>query len=378
MNDNALTILASGDLVLDVENAEICFDYVRNALKTADLSIGQIEVVFTLHKFVDCEDIPAPPCDPKNLPAVKSAGFDMITLAGNHVYDSGSQGIKETINGLNKHGIVTAGAGCNIDAARKPALIKRQGIRFGILSYNCVGPKRSWASSDKSGCAYVKIITHYELENANPGGPPNVYSFPEIRSLEAMKEDIKKLRSQCDIVIVALHKGLVHTPIKLAMYEQPLCYAALDAGADAVIGHHAHILKGIEFYHGKPIFHGLGNLVTLTKALTEAGAGNAVRKEWARKRKEIFGFEPNPDYPLYPFHPEAVNAMIAYLEVVDGKIIKVGYLPCLINKQGIPELLKNDSTGQKVFDYIKNITEAADLNARFEWDGDKVIAREKR
>ena len=372
MKEKALTMLATGDLVLDMVDAESYFAFVAPTLSSADVTIGQGEVVFTDVVGTSFSDHSAPPCDPKNIGALHSSGFDVITLAGNHVYDSGVPGIEDTIAGLQAFGISSAGAGMNIDEARKPAIIARDGTRFGVLSYNCVGPKESWASEDKAGCAYVHVVTHYELDHANPGGPPTIYSFAEPCSLGAMKEDIQELRPFCDVLVVAMHKGLVHTPITLAMYEQPVSYAAIDAGADVILAHHAHILRGVELYKGKPIFHGLCNLVTVTKVLTVEGADTAARKQWAKRRKELFGFEPDPEYPKYPFHPEAKNTIIAKCTVKGNKVSRIAYLPCLVNKQAQPEILKNDDRGRQVFEYMDKITRAAGLNARYEWDGDEV------
>jgi poly-gamma-glutamate capsule biosynthesis protein CapA/YwtB (metallophosphatase superfamily) len=338
--------------------------------------VGQGEVVFTDRVSIDFAHGHAPPCKPANMAAVKEAGFNIITLAGNHVYDSGTAGIEDTLKGFKALGIPTTGAGLNLEEARQPAFVEKDGVRFGFLSYNCVGPKDAWASKDKAGCAYVYVMTHYELDYANPGGPPTIYTFCDPATVEAMENDIQRLRPQCDVLAVCLHKGLVHTPVKLAMYERPLSHAAVNAGADIIIGHHAHILHGIEIYKGKPIFHGLCNLVTITKALTMEGADNEARKIWVARRKKIFGFEPDPNYPNYPFHPEAIHTMIAKCLVENGKITRVAYLPCMINTKGQPEVLKRDQRGEQVFDYVQKITAGAGLKTRFEWDGDEVVILE--
>jgi len=374
MPDEGLTLMATGDLVLEMPDANPYFSNVKSTLKTADIVVGQGEVVFT-DRPAPFEDSHAPPCDPRNMNALKNAGFHVITLAGNHVYDSGRPGIEDTISGFRDLGIATVGAGLNISEARKPAVIEHNGCRVGFLSYNCVGPKASWATPDKSGCAYVYILTHYELDYANPGGLPTIYTFADPNSLKDMERDIKALRSMCDVLVVSMHKGLVHTPVKLAMYEQPVCYAAVDAGADVVLGHHAHILKGVEIYKSKPIFHGLGNLVTVTRVLTEEGADNTTRKIWAKRRKELFGFEPDPDYPDYPFHPEAKHAAIAKFTINNGKITRTAFIPCQINKEAKPVIAKKDETGMHVYNYIKKITEDAGLNAHYEWEGDEVVIR---
>jgi poly-gamma-glutamate synthesis protein (capsule biosynthesis protein) len=364
-------MMAVGDLILGEPQAESYFDYVAPVLRSADVVVGQVEVVFTDRGICSSTDVAAPPCNPTNMRALPFAGFNVVTLAGNHVWDSGAAGIEDTIIGLQNYGISVTGAGMNIDEARRPAIVERAGTRFGFLSYNCVGPKESWATAKKPGCAYVNILTHYELDHATPGGPPSIYTFAEPRSLEAMVADIQKLRPLCDVLVVALHKGIGHVPAKLAQYEKDVSHTAIDAGADLIIGHHAHILKGIERYRGKTIFHGLGNFVAVTRALTPAPGQDS--QQWAIRRKELFGFVPDPEYPTYPFHPEAKQTMIAKCTISDGKITRVSYLPCFINKRGQPEILKNDQRGQQIFDYVAKITEAAGLNARYEWEGDEIV-----
>ena len=371
MTDKTLTMMAVGDLILDEPQAESYFDYVAPVLKSADVVVGQGEVVFTNRGICSSTDVAAPPCDPTNMSAIPYAGFNVITLAGNHVWDSGPAGIEDTIAGLRNYGIAFCGAGMNIDEARQPAIVKRNGTTFGFLSYNCVGPKESWATAKKPGCAYVNILTHYELDHATPGGPPSIYTFAEPRSLEAMVANIQKLRPLCDVLVVVLHKGIGHVPAKLAMYEQQVSYVAIDSGADLILGHHAHILRGVEQYKGKTIFHGLCNFVTVTRALAPDPTQDS--QQWALRRKELFGFAPDPEYPTYPFHPEARQTIIAKCTIKNRKITQVSYLPCLVNKQGQPEILKNDERGQQVFNYMDKITRAAGLNAQYEWDGNEVV-----
>jgi poly-gamma-glutamate capsule biosynthesis protein CapA/YwtB (metallophosphatase superfamily) len=371
MTHKTLAMMAVGDLILDEPQAETYFDHVASALKSADVVVGQVEVAFTDGGFCASTDVAAPPCSPINMSAIPYAGFNVATLAGNHIWDSGPAGIQDTIAGLCNYGIAVTGAGMNIDEARRPAIITRDSVTFGFLSYNCVGPRESWATVKKPGCAYVNILTHYELDHATPGGPPSIYTFAEPKSLELMIDDIRKLRSLCNILVVSLHKGIGHIPSKLAMYEKEVSHAAIDAGADLILGHHAHILRGIENYKGKIIFHGLGNFVTVTRALTPDPSQDS--QQWAKRRKELFGFEPDPEYPIYPFHPEAKQTIIAKCTINKNRITRVGYLPCFVNKKGQPEILQNDEFGQKVFTYMDKITRNADLNARYKWDDNEVI-----
>jgi poly-gamma-glutamate capsule biosynthesis protein CapA/YwtB (metallophosphatase superfamily) len=245
---------ASSDVILKLPDPSTYFAHVAPVLRSGDVVIGNNEIPYT-KRPVRTTSIQSAE-DPDALEALKYAGFNVVTLAGNHVWDAGVPGIEDTLAWFRAHGIACAGAGMNLQEARQPALLEKGGTVFGVLNDNCVGPKDTWATRDKPGCAYVHVLTHYELDHAVPGGTAAVYTFAEPESLDAMVEDIAKARAQCDVLVVSLHKGIIHTRATLARYERDVSRAAIDAGADLVLGHHAHILKGIEIYKGKAIFHG--------------------------------------------------------------------------------------------------------------------------
>lgn len=361
-----LKLLVGGDIILGPD-ADFYFDHVRPLLSGGDVVVGQLEVPYTNRN----DEAVALGRDPENLHALLNAGFHVVTLGGNHICDAGVYGIEDTIAWLKEHGILYTGAGMDIDEAKNPAIIECVGTRFGFLNYNCVGPKEMWAGPAKPGCAYVEIITHYEPLYATPGGPPIIHTWAESHSLKGMVDDIGKLRPQCDILTVSLHKGLVHIPVKLAAYEQQVAYAAIDAGADLIVGHHAHILKGIELYRGKTILHGLGNLVTYLPSLAPKPGQDP--QSWARRRREIFGFEPDPEYPTYPFHPEAKYIVMAKCLIKDKGVSQVSLIPCIVNKEGQPEVMRNHAKGQEVFNYMQNITRKAGLNAGFAWQDHEIL-----
>lgn len=367
MTSRPQNLMAVGDIILGPD-PDPFFESVAPVLRAADIVIGQLEVPFTTR---DAEAM-AQGRDPKNLQALVAAGFHVVTMAGNHCMDAGLAGVEDTLAWLRDHGIASTGLGTNLREAKQPAILERDGTRYGFLDYNCVGPKETWASANRPGGAYVHIITHYELDHATPGGPPTVYTWAEPVTLSAMVQDISGLRQECDVLLVSLHKGLGHTPVKLAAYERQVSHAAIDAGADLVVGHHAHILRGIEFYKDKPIYHGLGNFVTWVPSLAPRAGQDA--QDWATRRRELFGFEPDPEYPTYPFHPEAKYTIAAQCIVQNGKITETGYLPLVVNKQAYPCLQTRDALGQQVFDYVDKITCGAGLNARYTWKGDTVTA----
>ncbi|MFG1922348.1 CapA family protein [Cryptosporangium sp. NPDC048952] len=360
------TLLATGDLVLDEPNPDAFFDGTREILRGGDVVIGHVEVPHSTSTAQLSTDVPAPPADPAHLKALGAAGFTVATLAGNHVFDVGEQGVLDTIAACRDAGLVTAGAGANLTEARTPAIAGN----IAVLSYNCVGPRDSWARSQKAGCAYVRVLTHYELDHASPGGPPEIFTFADPASLDAMAADVRAARERADAVVVALHKGVGHTPATIEMYEPQVARAAVDAGASVVIAHHAHIMRGVEVYRGAPIFHGLGNFVTVTRALSPTGGDSAERTAWAKRRVELFGFAPDPDMPTYPFHPESRNTALATCEFdATGRLVAAGLIPLWIDRNGAPQ----PAPDGRVADYIEDITRRAGLDTEFSREEGRIV-----
>jgi poly-gamma-glutamate synthesis protein (capsule biosynthesis protein) len=174
-----------------------------------------------------------------------------------------------------------------------------------------------------------------------------------------------------DIIVVALHKGIGHVRSQIAMYERDLSRAVIDAGADIVVGHHSHIMRGIELYKGKPIYHGLGNFVSVTRALSPTESDTPEARAWARRREQLYGFKPDPNMPTYPFNPESRHTIIVdCLAGADGSI-DAGLIPCWIDDDARPVPLGRGD-GDAVLDYVRTIGEEAGLVTDFAWDGNRV------
>jgi poly-gamma-glutamate synthesis protein (capsule biosynthesis protein) len=365
MKRKTLTMLGVGDLILENKSGDFVLSLAASVLKSGDVVVGQGEVLFTDRGYSTFADMygTAGAAPPQNMKAIASAGFNVITLAGNHTWDQGAPAIEDTIAGFGKLGVAVTGAGMNLDEARTPAILERDGVRFGFLSYSCVGPMGEWAGKAKPGCAFVHVIAHYEMNYANLGGTPDVYTFAEPHSLKDMIGDVQKLRPLCDILVVSFHKGIIIPPDRLAMYDQQVPYAAIDAGADLIFGHHAHILQGVEYYKGKAIFHGLSHFV---KDLAD------------RSPEQIQPFHSYGTPPFPPVNTYTQWTIIAKCLIDDGKITQVGYIPCLINDKRQPEVLKNDERGRQCFDFMDKITKGAGLETGYEWKGDEVVVHEKK
>jgi poly-gamma-glutamate synthesis protein (capsule biosynthesis protein) len=355
MEASAITLAVTGDLVLDEPDAAYWLSGIATALHGADLAIGHLEVPHTLATHEMAGDIPAPGAPPENLAALAEAGFDLVTLAGNHIADCGPQGIADTIAGLARYGIGHCGAGADLAAARRPAIADIRDTRVALLSYNCVGPEASWAQQGHAGCAYLPMGTR----DGSPVSPRAQIDRVLPEAVEILAQDIAAARGHAAFVIVALHKGVVHTPALLQPYEREIARAAIEHGADAVISHHAHIARGIEFHLGRPILHGLGNGCVVTRALSPA-QDHPARSDWARRRRELFGFEPDPAYTLAPFHPEAVNAFIGIITLSAERPAQVRIVPVYVEPPGRP-VLASEAQGRAIARYLERITLAAGL-----------------
>jgi len=369
-----LSVLAVGDLILDESDPDSYFDPTRALLQRGDVVIGQVETPYTRTAMQSVLGVPAPAVAPEQLDALARAGFTVATLAGNHIFDQGHAGVADTLARLRANGLVTTGAGMTLEEARRPARVTAPSGTVAVLSYNTVGPRESWAGPAKPGCAYLHVLTHYELDHASPGGRPQAYTFTAPDSLETLAADVDEARRDSALLVVALHKG-VNASTTPQWYEKQVAHAAIDAGADVVIGHHPHIMAGVEIYRGRPIYHGLGNFVTVTHALSTNPAENTdpERLAHARRRRELFGFEPDPAMPTYPFHPDSRHTAIARFGLDEEGRLCAGYLPCYIDQEGRPVPAPRSGLGTQVFDYVARISADAGFRTEFFWVDEDVV-----
>lgn len=173
---------------------------------------------------------------PEKVAILKEGNIEVVTLANNHIGDFSDEGLLETLDTLDKAGIQHVGAGANIGAAQKPVIITKNNIRIGIIGYTDNEP--GWlATNEKPGTNYIRV-----------------------GDIETITEQIKELRPNVDILIVTSHWG----PNKRQRPTQEFinfAHAIIDAGADIIHGHSAHIFQGIELYKNKVIFYDTGDFV---------------------------------------------------------------------------------------------------------------------
>ena len=261
------TMILVGDVnLMNVADPAVPFALVGAELRAAELVFANLECCFyepPERHTVEHEGFFADPDTAGE--ALKLGGIAAVGLANN--VNCGSAAILASIARLDRLGIAHTGAGANLAAARAPAVVKAGGLRVGVLQRSSVyWPTNHEASARGCGIAVIRGHTAYqvpahktrpEIPPMNrPGVPPIVVTWADRDYLAAFAADVAALRKEADIVVASCHWGLGEEVLD---YMTEIAHAAIDAGADIVIGHGPHYSLPVELYRGKPIFYGLGS-----------------------------------------------------------------------------------------------------------------------
>lgn len=278
--DESAELLLLGDFnVQNRDNPADALIHVRATLDGADLVYANLEGLL-VPSGGPARDIPGKSgwqhLGPEAVQALLAGNVRAVGLANNVAY--GAENVMKSLSILDRNGIAHAGAGANLEQAHQPAIVESKGIRFGFLQYT-----GKWyedhqiAGNDAPGVA--RILSE-DGETVDP------------IDRDRMRDDIRRLRPQVDIVIVSSHTrdrqnrsgpssrtaGPAPNPMpdqdlysllpvdrrlnEKEPYQEVLARAAIDAGADLVFGHGCHMLQAVDVYKGKPVMYCLGNFVS--------------------------------------------------------------------------------------------------------------------
>lgn len=356
-------VLATGDLAMDRADYDESFVATRDVLMAADVTFGQLETSFALTGTRLPQARHAVLARPEGAGALGRAGFNVISMAGNHVMDWGREAFFETRGHLADAGIDVVGAGADIADARRPVIVTLgDGTRIAFLAYSSILPHSYWADERRPGCVPMRAFTVYEqVEHDQPGTPARVHTYPHREDLAAMEADIRAAKAEADVVLVSHHWGIHFVRAEIADYQRDVARAAIAAGADAIFGGHAHILKGCELIDGKPVFYSLCNFATdlsMDPAHAASKSFNEIR---------VLAEEWEPDFDsLYNFPKAARLSIIARLEIAGGKVLRSGFLPITIGRDAVPRIAEPGSEDfAAVVDYLSAVTGEAGLNAAY-------------
>ena len=240
----SVTVVSGGDTMGDRgvkafiagHGADAVFAGIAPVLRAADVAWVNLESPLT-----DISD-PYPgkdvhfQGDPRLAPALADAGIDVVNMANNHAVDQGPAGLLDAIRRVEAAGVKVVGVGKNAAAARRPAIVRTSsGATVGLLGWTDI------------------IWPGY----AAGSGPGVATARPDMSQVE---QAIRQLKRRVDYVVVCFHWGIEYTDMPIGDQVSE-AHAAIDAGADMVIGHHPHVLQGVQLYKGHFIVYSLGDLV---------------------------------------------------------------------------------------------------------------------
>lgn len=255
---NEVTLAAVGDIMVGRKVAEAMqnqgphypFIHTAEILKKADITFANLESPLGLpDKEFQRYGLFAP--NPEAIEGLKYAGIDIVSLANNHACDCDKPVLLDTIKNLEQNKILYSGAGPNLEEARKPVIITKNGLRIAFLSY-----------CDFS-FIWSKLHPMFKASADEPGIAPLENNY--------LAADIKRAKKMADIVVVSLHFGQEYKDLP-SQPQMESARLAIDSGAHLVLGHHPHCLQGIEKYKSGVIFYSLGNFVfDLKREKTKTG-----------------------------------------------------------------------------------------------------------
>lgn len=258
--------LAGDSLIVEpwsgVEDPE--FIKLVDQIRSADAAITNLETV--IHEFKGYPQAISGGTHMASPPRIAYelawAGFDMVAHANNHTFDYGSIGVLETLDNVRKAGLVLAGSGKDLKHAREPGFFQGPGGTVGLVAtaatfvpFGLAGASRPELHG-RPGLNPFRVSFRKTVPFTGPIGitiPTSAQINPE--DLEANLDSIRSARKKADIVVFSIHahgKGL---------WLSDLAHRVIDAGADVFFTHGPHETRGIEIYHCRPIFYGLGDFV---------------------------------------------------------------------------------------------------------------------
>lgn len=318
-----------------------CYEKVAPTLKQADIRFGNLEWPLTTDAPLDPlkeaaykamgaaarasnSTFSGSRMDVGCVDALRFAGYNVVGLANNHHMDFGAAGSAQTRKALKGAGIAFCGAGQNVTEARRPAILEHNGVRVAFLAFTSVFLPNYAATPERPGMATVKVHTSYAPPSRfdeQPGTPMETKTMPDPPQQEAQLQAVKDAKQQADAVICSIHwgvsKGNTDSGLlrRRVSYQMQLGRACIDAGASLVVGHHPHVLQGVESYKQGVICYSLGNFV------------------FARGTGVPSGFPP--------------ESVIADCSFTKTGLRELSFFPVLVNKDDQPEVVDLE-TGRAV------------------------------
>ena len=243
LSRQSYSVLCAGDIMIaneaahfiEKEGPEYPFKRIKDDLDRYDVFFANLETPVTDNGILTVDKPYILKMDPVWRNLLKEIHIDALSLSNNHIMDYGPVGMMDTIRYCREMKIVYSGAGATALEARIPSILHPGITDILFLSYCERPPSDFYAGPERAGTAQLV--------------------------LEDVIKDVKRYKKAGNVVLVSLHWGIEQRQVPL-LSQRIIGHAILDAGADAIIGHHPHWPQGIEMYHGKPVIYSLGNFLS--------------------------------------------------------------------------------------------------------------------
>ena len=267
------TLTVVGDLMLTrgVTDPRGAMRPLGPRLRSADVTVGNLESTLSTE---------GPPeqgsdsfgADPGVLRWLRLAGFDALALGNNHVGDYGDAALLTTVRLVRDSGLRPFGAGADLAAASRPAVVRRNGVRFGFVGFNAIG-ETPMAGPGTPGALSVRM-------------PPRTGPLQEP-DLRHVSRQIEALDRRVDVVVVLPHWGTQYTHAPEPV-QRTVARRLVGAGADLVVGGHPHWVQGLDVVDGVVVAHSLGNFVFDMDFMVETQQGVMLEATyWGRELKAL-------------------------------------------------------------------------------------------
>jgi len=280
-NADSLTLGAVGDVMLTAPLTKEAVAFIRSLTGKADVAVANLEMALP-RRQAPADKLSTIGSSPELALEVAECGFGAVTLANNHVLDHGPEGLEDTLESVDRAGLFRVGVGRRLSEALDPLLWEEPGrLPLAVVNLACTLPPGAAAGEDRPGVAPLRVTQSFRLEpvlmQEQPGTAPWVETRVETQDARmaegAISDAVRAVSGRGGRVVVVIHWGVPpywQAPFQgdLADYQRPLARRLVEAGADAVIGHHPHVLHGVEIVCGRPVIYSLGNFVWPPRDIT--------------------------------------------------------------------------------------------------------------
>jgi poly-gamma-glutamate synthesis protein (capsule biosynthesis protein) len=371
MTSTGISIVAAGDVLINRTSPELALRRLEPLLRHGDVATCNLEGVLGSH--LD----PLPGRGGIAIAPVENVAglsrFDVVSLANNHSLDAGHAGLFSTLDELSRIGVRCMGAGRSQHDAWAPVVVSRGRTSVALIAASAVLRVGYEAGANKPGIAALRSTDFYASQFPGaivPGAPPRVHTELNEDDWRRLELTVRDARERAEWVVANLHWGDHTSPFGLTQLERLVARRLAELGVDAIVGHHHHALRGIEYVGRTPVLYGLGHLVFdqpeyAARFMQEHPECAGLSDDAMEDR---FGrYTHFPRQSGFLFDKTSRWTAVARIKLSNRDGARVSLVPLRINDDHVPEMLTRHSEAWREFTtFMGRCQKTAQLKARVE------------